>query len=390
MAEPHATPDGTGLAGLGWDDGRAAEMAAHAAAGRSPARVIAVHRETAIVRNAAGADHPATVSGRFRHDALGTADFPAVGEWVALEPADAGAGSPRDGGAGDPPPAMVAAGLPRRGVIVRRTGDESRGGGALDGDGQVLAANVDVGLLVAGLDGDLNVRRIERYLAVVRSGGVAPVVVLNKADLLADPLERAHEVWAVAPGVPVVAISATTGAGLDEVGAHLLPGRTAVLLGSSGVGKSTLLNALLGEARQAIGDVRAGDSRGRHTTTHRELFRLPGGGLLIDTPGVRAIDVSGAGEGVATTFEDIEALAGDCRFGDCRHASEPGCAVLAAVDDGRLEAGRLEAHRQLERESAHVARASDPNARAAERRRHRVIHTSVRRHMKHKYGEDPR
>jgi ribosome biogenesis GTPase len=249
---------------------------------------------------------------------------------------------------------------------------------------------VDVGLLVAGLDGDLNVRRIERYLAVVRSGGVAPVVVLNKADLLADPLERAHEVWAVAPGVPVVAISATTGAGLDEVGAHLLPGRTAVLLGSSGVGKSTLLNALLGEARQAIGDVRAGDSRGRHTTTHRELFRLPGGGLLIDTPGLRAIDVSGAGEGVATTFEDIEALAGDCRFGDCRHASEPGCAVLAAVEDGRLEAGRLEAHRQLERESAHVARASDPNARAAERRRHRVIHTSVRRHMKHKYGEDPR
>jgi ribosome biogenesis GTPase len=286
---------------------------------------------------------------------------------------------------------MVAAVLPRRGVIVRRTGDESRGGGAaLDVDGQVLAANVDVGLLVAGLDGDLNVRRIERYLAVVRSGGVAPVVVLNKADLLADPLERAHEVWAVAPGVPVVAISATTGAGLDEVGAHLLPGRTAVLLGSSGVGKSTLLNALLGEARQAIGDVRAGDSRGRHTTTHRELYRLPGGGLLIDTPGLRAIDVSGAGEGVATTFEDIEALAGDCRFGDCRHASEPGCAVLAAVDDGRLEAGRLEAHRQLERESAHVARASDPNARAAERRRHRVIHTSVRRHMKHKYGEDPR
>jgi ribosome biogenesis GTPase len=277
--------------------------------------------------------------------------------------------------------------LPRRSAFRRNTGSE-HSGPTLAGE-QVLAANVDVAFVVAGLDGDFNLRRLERYLAVAWSGGTTPVILLNKADVAADLEGLRVAAEAIAPGVEVRTLSALTGDGVANIASdHLAQGRTAVVLGSSGVGKSTLVNALLGVERQRTSDVREDDSRGRHTTTFRELVRLPGGALLIDTPGIRSLGVAGASDGLEPVFADIADLAAGCRFGDCGHEHEPGCAVQAALQDGRLEAARFASYRKLEREAAHVARSGDPLLRAAERRRWRTIHNSVRVHMDHKYGSD--
>jgi ribosome biogenesis GTPase len=346
--------------------------------GRRPARVIAVHKETSIVRGADGLDRSAIVSGRFRYDALAASDYPAVGDWVALEPTRPAAG-PDD-------PAVIAAVLPRRSSFVRSAADASRRSAGHLADEQVIAANVDVAFIVAGLDGDFNLRRLERYLAVAWASGVDPVIVLNKADIADDLEGRLIAVAAIAPGVPTVVVSALTGDHLADLAIHLTPGRTAVVLGSSGVGKSTLLNALLGEARQATGAVREDDSRGRHTTTHRELFVLPGGALLIDTPGIRSLEIAGADEGVDAAFDDINELAAACRFRDCRHRDEPGCAVRDALADGTLSADRLASHQKLERELAFVERKADPRAQAEERKRWKAIHKSVGKHLDSKYG----
>jgi ribosome biogenesis GTPase / thiamine phosphate phosphatase len=368
------------LAPLGWDESFDGSFHAHRAVGRTAARVVAVHKETAIVRHAAdGVDRSAVVSGRFRFGALSPADYPAVGDWVALEPEAAGLSGES--------PAVIAAVLPRRSAIRRSAGDAARRGSGRLSDEQVMAANVDVAFLVAGLDGDFNLRRMERYLAVAWSSEVRPVIVLNKADVATDLEGRRLAVEAVAPGVPIVTLSARTGVGIDALGEHLPAGRTAVVLGSSGVGKSTLLNALLGEERQSTAAVREDDSRGRHTTTHRELFVLPGGALLVDTPGIRSLQVAGADEGLAPAFDDIESLAASCRFSDCGHDGEPGCAVRAALVDGTLALERFESHLKLERELAHEARRTDPVAAAANRRKWRAISKSVEKHMDRKYGE---
>ena len=240
---------------------------------------------------------------------------------------------------------------------------------------------------MAGLDNDFNLRRLERYLAVAWSSGVRPVIVLNKADIADDLDQRLLEVESIAPAVPIVVLSALTGDHVADLSAYLEPGQTAVVLGSSGVGKSTLLNALLGEQRQATAAVREDDSRGRHTTTHRELFELPDGALLIDTPGIRSLEVAGADEGIETAFDDIAELAAACRFSDCRHRGEPGCAVDAALADGSLSRDRLASHEKLERELAHAERKVDPRAAAEERKRWRQIHKSVSRQMREKYKE---
>jgi ribosome biogenesis GTPase len=358
----HAT-----LASLGWDAGWAGAFEPFAAEGHRPARVVAVHRETSVVRDGNG-DRSAGVSGSFRFTALAQSDYPTVGDWVAVEESG-----------------VIGAVLPRRSVFRRMASDASRRGASLD-DEQIMAANIDVALLVAGLDNDFNLRRIERYLAVAWSSEVTPVVVLNKSDLADDVDGRLVAVEAVAPGVPAIPVSARTGAGLDDLRAHLRPGTTAAILGSSGVGKSTLVNALLGEERQATAAVREGDSRGRHTTTHRELFELPGGALLVDTPGIRALEVLGADEGVDVAFDDVADIAAGCRFSDCRHEGEPGCAIRAALADGRLSPDRLASHRKLERELARVAREGDPRARAEHRRTWRIIQKSVDEHMHRKYG----
>ncbi len=361
---------------LGWDDGWVAAWAALASAAldRQPARVIAAHRDARVIASGAG-DRDATVSGRLRHEALRPGDLPAVGDWVAADIGDAaGATAGTD---------VIHAILPRRSAF-RRSDDEG-----LTISEQVLASNIDVALVVTGLDGDFNLRRLERYIAVAWAGGATPVIVLNKADTAANPLGQLLAAQAIAPGVDVRLIAALTGDGVAQLAAdYLRPGRTAVLLGSSGAGKSTLVNAIAGQELMRTAAVRAGDSRGRHTTTHRGLLRLPGGALLVDTPGIRSLGVAGADAGLDATFADVADLAAQCRFGDCRHQREPGCAVQVALADGSLDTSRMEAHRKLEREAAHVARGGDRLLREAEARKWKMIHTASREHMARKYGSD--
>jgi len=290
----------------------------------------------------------ATVSGRLQHAARSPADFPAVGDWVAVR--------------ARPPErsATIHHLLPRRTAFSRK----APGSGT---DEQILAVNMDALLLVTGLDGNFKLRRIERYLTQAWDSGADPVVVLSKSDLCPSVEDRIAEVECVAAGVPVLAVSATTGDGVTALQNYLAPGRTLALLGSSGVGKSTLVNALLGESRQATNPVRADDDRGRHTTVRREMILHPDGGVLIDTPGLRELQLW-ADPGEAThAFGEIESLSADCRFRDCSHVREPGCAVQQALAEGALDTARFEAYLELRKELRHLARRTARKTRLIEK-----------------------
>lgn len=349
------------LPSLGWNARFEESFTEHRTRGWVPARVAREDRTRYVVLDESGA-RPAELAGRLRHEARTRADVPAVGDWVAVRP---GAASP----------AIIEAVLPRASAFVRK----DVGDAAIE---QVVAANVDTVFLVSGLDLDYNPRRIERYLAAAWESGAEPVVVLNKADLDPDREARVAEVELLAPGAAVLAVSALEGDGIASLQPWLQPGRTVALLGSSGVGKSTLVNALLGEERLATGAVREDDSRGRHTTTHRELVVLPGGALLLDTPGMRALELWGDEDSVDGAFPEIASLAEGCRFRDCRHESEPGCAVLAAEADGTLAPDRLASWRKLQREAHWLATRVDARARAAEEAKWKAIHKSMRDHPK--------
>jgi ribosome biogenesis GTPase len=306
-------------------------------------------------------------SGRLRHEAEGAGDLPAVGDWLAVRP--------RPG----EPKATVVATLPRASALVRRAAGRAT-------EPQVIAANVDVVLVACGLDLDWNPARLARYVALAWESGARPVVLLTKADLVEDPAAAEAEARAAAPGAEVVVSSSVTGLGLQELRNRLPARETCAVVGSSGVGKSTLLNRLLGVEAQATTDVRESDGRGRHTTTTREMFRLPWGALLVDTPGLREVAAWTDAEAIAAAFEDVEALAGVCRFRDCAHGPEPGCAVRLAVDAGTLDADRLRDYRRLQRERAHYARQDDPLAMRAEHLRRRALGRAGREASRRKRG----
>jgi ribosome biogenesis GTPase / thiamine phosphate phosphatase len=314
-----------------------------------PARVVAQGRGIWRVAGDFG-ECPAEAAGKLRLAAEKGADWPAVGDWVATELRDNGSA------------AVIHEVLPRRSRFVRKTAGKK----IVE---QVIAANVDIALLVSALDGDFNPRRVERYLTQCWESGARPMIVLNKADVCEAPQEKVEEMERAAMGVSICVVSATTGQGFDELEMYLARGQTIVLLGSSGVGKSTILNRLLGRCIQEVQEVRESDSRGRHTTTAREIFALTSGALLMDTPGLRELQLWDADEGISQTFADIESLATQCRFGNCRHNSEPGCAVQGAIDAGELDFRRLENWRKLQRELAFLKRKADPEASQNEKQR---------------------
>jgi len=333
------------LGALGWSD----ELAAALEPGHVPGRVVAAHRGAFDVALGGGDVVRSSLPGRLAHyDSLDVA----VGDWAAL----------RDG--------LIRAVLPRRSALVRAAA-------GLTSESQTLAANVDVVFIVSSLGPDLEPRRLERYLVTVWESGASPEIVLTKSDRFdEDPLGLAAlvaSVEAVAVGVPVHVVSSVTGAGVDEVRACVAAGRTAVLVGSSGVGKSTLVNAWLGHELMAVKETRADDDEGRHTTTHRELIELPGGGMVIDTPGIRELqlwDADGAGvSALEEAFSDIDDLIAQCRFNDCEHRTEPDCAVRAALNDGSLSADRYASWQKLQRELRAIAMRSDARLRREEKKK---------------------
>ncbi|MFD7441292.1 ribosome small subunit-dependent GTPase A [Streptomyces sp. NPDC059909] len=351
------------LAPYGWDEGIAAEFAPYAEQGLVPGRVVRVDRGQCDV---------VTPDGVVRADtAFVTPHDPmrviCTGDWAAVDPD----GSPR----------YVRTYLPRRTAFVRSTSSQRS-------EGQILAANVDHAIIAVSLAVELDLGRIERFLALAWESGAHPLVVLTKADLVPDATGRSYlvqDVETVAPGVPVLSVSSLTGEGMDVLAA-VVSGGTSVLLGVSGAGKSTLANALLGEDAMEVQATRDADGKGRHTTTTRNLLALPGGGVLIDTPGLRGVGLWDAAAGVGQVFSEIEELAEDCRFHDCAHESEPGCAVRAAIEDDALPERRLDSYRKLLRENQRIVAKTDARLRAELRRDWKLRHAEGRAAMEAKRG----
>jgi ribosome biogenesis GTPase len=353
------------LEDLGWNARWQQAFVSHAAEGLTPGRIAAEHRDVYVVYTAKG-ECRATVAGRLRHHSEGLAEFPAVGDWVALDASGDGS-------------AVIRAVLPRASRFARKVAGRTT-------EEQVLAANVDVVLLVTALGGDVNPRRLERYLTMAWESGASPVIALSKADLVEHSVDEEADVETVAMGVPIHRVSALTGEGLGAIRSYASSGLTVALLGSSGVGKSTLVNALLGRDRQRVAEVGTG-GKGRHTTTYRELVPIPGGGLLLDTPGMRELQLWTTDTGALDeTFGDIAELAQSCRFRDCQHDSEPDCAVLAAVEQGDLPRGRLDAFHKLRGEMQYLERRTDAVAARERKRQDRILNKAGQARINEKYG----
>ena len=344
------------LSTLGWDGFFERQLTAEDREASVPARVVWVGR--GVYRLSTVVDEwTAVLPGRLRHRTRSRAELPTVGDWV------------------------LASSQTIQRVLTRRSAF-SRGMAGRAAAEQILAANIDTVLLVTSLNRDFNLRRVERYLALAWESGANPVIVLSKADLCSDPEASERAVSSCAQGVPVVVVSALRGDCMTDLHRIVREGGTTALLGSSGVGKSTLINTLLGDSRQPVREIREDDDRGRHATTSRELFLVPGGGIIIDTPGMREVQLWDAERGLERAFADVEELAGHCRFRDCSHVQEPGCAVADAVAEGRLDAARLESYRRLQREERFLESLVDDGARADRHRREKQGSKAIRQMSK--------
>ncbi len=355
------------LAQFGWDETFAEAFEPWAAKPHvEPARVVIEFNHLYRVWTQ-DAELESTVAGRLRHHAATRSALPAVGDWVVI----------RRRRAGDQ--AAIVAVLPRRTWFSRKTAGTVT-------DEQIVAANVDVVFTVMALDADFSPRRLERYLLLARESGAEPVILLTKPDVSNVLPAQVAEIRSVAGSLPLHVVNPKRNEGIEQVAAYLTSGRTGALLGSSGVGKSTIINRLVGEDVQKTREVRTADSKGRHTTMHRELVVLPNGGLIIDTPGMRELQLWDVGDSVRETFDDIETVAAGCHFTDCRHRGEPRCAVKDAIADGRLAAGRLESYLRLQDEVVFLERQQDERAQLDEKRRSKVATKAVRKHLKTKRG----
>lgn len=347
------------LAELGWDEFFQSEYQRLAEAGLQPARVVEELKNSFRVHSEAGELH-AELSGRMHLATQGGKAKPAVGDWVVVAPRAA------EGRA------TIHGVLPRKSKVSRKVAGRAIAE-------QVIAANLVTIFVVSSLNRDFNVRRIERYLAMVWESGACPVVLLTKSDLCENAAQLVSEMEDVAIGAPVHAVSAQFGEGMDALSAYLRTGRTVALIGSSGVGKSTIVNRLLGREVLMTKPIREGDDRGRHATTSRRLVMLPGGGMLIDTPGMRELQLWQADAGLERAFSDISELAANCRFRDCTHQAEPGCAVRKAMEAGELDAERLDSLRKLEREQDFLERKQDAGLQSAEKNRWKKVHKEQKR-----------
>jgi ribosome biogenesis GTPase len=347
---------------LGWNSFFSKSYKSHSQEGCTVGRVALEHKNTYILYTEQG-ELSAEVSGKLRYQATERQDFPAVGDWVVISVREA------------QKTARIHAVLSRKSKFSRKTVGTKT-------EEQIIATNVDTVFLISGLDRDFNLRRIERYLILVWESGANPVIILNKADLCEDVEQRREAVEEIALGVPIIVLSAVNNQGLDALIPYLNQGQTVALLGSSGVGKSTITNQLAGKAIQSVQAVRQGDDRGKHTTTHRELIILPSSGLLMDTPGMREIQIWTGDEGLEETFADIKSLAMQCRFHDCRHEQEPGCAVQEALADGSLDYQRFLNHQKLQKELNYLTRKQDQRAALVEKEKWKKIHKSLRKHPK--------
>ena len=353
------------LESLGFDAAFEAPFAPYASEGYRPGRISLEHRSLYVVCTEQG-EMPALLTGRMQYDAQGQEDLPVVGDWVALRVLDE-----------QPPKAIIHAILPRKSKFSRK----EAGRKTIE---QPVAANIDTVFIATGLDGNFNARRVERYLSMAWESGAQPVVLLTKADLCEDVEDKIAAITASAPDAPVHALSAIENEGLEQLAAYLTAGRTVALLGSSGVGKSTIINSLLGKDVLRVQEVREMDSRGRHTTTHRQMFMLPSGGLIIDTPGMRELQLWSADDGLDTAFSDISRLAEMCQFRDCRHESEPGCAVREALETGDLDPARFANYVKMSNELLFLERKRDTGAARTERAKWKKIHKMVKDMYKRK------
>ena len=346
------------LESLGWSEFFEIAFQPYRERGHFAGRVVLEERGAYRLYTEQG-EMSARVRGKLRYDSESSADFPAVGDWVAVSRRE------RDG------LDQIQAVLPRRSKFSRKAA-------GANSEEQVVAANVDTVFLVQGLDHDFNLRRLERYLVAAFESNAAPVVILNKADLCEDVEKKTSEAESVAPGTPVHAISSVSGDGLDALDQYVLPGVTVAFLGSSGAGKSTLINRIVGEEIQKTAEVREHDSRGRHTTTRRELIVLKTGGLLIDTPGRRELQMWDASGSLDLAFSDVQSIAAACYFSDCSHQNEPGCAVREALEDGSLDRGRYESYTKMEKEMEYLDSRMDTRLNLKRKSREKKIHRAFR------------